>query len=100
MTRKSRRSGAGCSSMDAAHAIGGGAIARIAQVKEGRAAGGEERRLPRRAAIATGLAQAGLDQPHVGRDRGVEIDEAVIAGDDERRLVRDARALRRLDHGS
>ena len=68
-------------------------VRRVSQVQEGGAAARVERGAPL-AAVGLRAVEAGFGQPDVGHHLGVEVDEAVVAGDDEGGAVQDAGAFR------
>ena len=74
-------------------------VRRVPQVKEGGAAAGVEGGAPL-AAVGLGAVEAGFGEPDVGHHLGVEVDEAVIAGDHEGGAVQDAGSLRGVADGA
>ena len=67
-------------------------VRRVAQVKEGGAAAGVEGGAPL-AAVGFGAVKAGFGEPDVGHHLGVEVDEAVVARDDEGGALEDPGAF-------
>ena len=68
-------------------------VRRVPQVKEGRAAAGVEGGAPL-AAVGRRAVETGFGEPDVGHHLGVEVDEAVVAGDHEGGAVQDAGPFR------